>query len=164
MKKPLLAAVVTIGALFGSVASADPAITFQTEKAAHPQIVTAINDMNVALKHLKDAAHDFGGHKADAMEDTRKARKQLIWALFFRLKVDEGKLAAACGKELKGDAICEEISDLRLAVRVRWRHGDSSSGLTCRDHRDDGLPAAARLQTASVRAAAGAPGVGSRSA
>jgi hypothetical protein len=107
MKKPLLAAALTLGTLFGTTAFADPAITFKSEKEAHPQIVAAIKDLNVAIKHLNEAGHDFGGHKADAITAATNARKQLVWALFFRLKVDEAKLKTACAGELKGDAVCE---------------------------------------------------------
>jgi hypothetical protein len=109
MKKPFLAAALALGTLFGATAVADPAITWKTEKEAHPQIVAAIKDLNVAIKHLNEAAHDFGGHKADAIAAAKTARKQLIWALFFRLKADEKALKTACGGELKGDAVCEDI-------------------------------------------------------
>jgi hypothetical protein len=108
MKKPFLA--LAIGALFTSItAFADPAITFKTEKEAHPQIVKAIEDMNGAIQHMKQAAHDFNGHKADAIAKTKEARHQLILALFYRLKMDDAALTKACAGELKGDAVCVEL-------------------------------------------------------
>ena len=71
------------------VASAAPQLTIQSERAAHPRIVEAINRMQEALRELEAAPHDFGGNKAAAMADTRKAIHSLKKALYFRLKMDD---------------------------------------------------------------------------
>ena len=52
-------------------------------KEAHPQIQKAIKDLETARQHLEEAAHDFGGHKADAMKACDEAIKQLREALKF---------------------------------------------------------------------------------
>lgn len=43
----------------------------------HPAIHAAIRSLEKAQAELKAAAHDFGGHKADAMRSVDEAIKQL---------------------------------------------------------------------------------------
>lgn len=71
------------------VASAAPEISIQSERAAHPRIVEAINHMKEALREMEAAPDDFGGNKAAAIADTRKAIHSLKRALYFRLKMDD---------------------------------------------------------------------------
>jgi hypothetical protein len=71
------------------LASADPALSVQSERAAHPRIVAAIREMQEALRELEAAPDDFGGNKAVAMADTRRAIHSLKKALYFRLKMDD---------------------------------------------------------------------------
>ena len=43
----------------------------------HPEIRAAINSLERARMHLKDAAHDFGGHRVEALKATDAAIEQL---------------------------------------------------------------------------------------
>ena len=43
----------------------------------HPQIHDAINALQKAKEHLEHAAHDFGGHRVDALKATNEAIEQL---------------------------------------------------------------------------------------
>jgi hypothetical protein len=43
----------------------------------HPEIRAAIHALENAKRHLEEAAHDFGGHKADALRATDEAIHQL---------------------------------------------------------------------------------------
>ena len=45
--------------------------------ADHPEIHEAIASLRHAREHLEHAAHDFGGHKADAIRATDEAIHQL---------------------------------------------------------------------------------------
>jgi len=77
------------------VASAAPELSVQSERAAHPRIVEAINHMNEALREMEAAPDDFGGNKAAAIADTRKAIHSLKRALYFRLKMDDAAIDRA---------------------------------------------------------------------
>ena len=77
------------------LASAGPALTIQSERAAHPRIVAAIHNMKDALKEMEAAPDDFGGNKAAAIADTRKAIHSLKKALYFRLKMDDEAIERA---------------------------------------------------------------------
>jgi len=77
------------------LASADPALSIQSERAAHPRIVTAIREMKEALREMEAAPDDFGGNKAAAIADTRKAIHSLKRALYFRLKMDDAAIDRA---------------------------------------------------------------------
>ncbi len=76
-------------------ASAAPELTIQQERAAHPRIVEAIKLMQESLRELEAAPHDFGGNKAAAIADTRKAIHSLKKALYFRLKMDDAAIDRA---------------------------------------------------------------------
>jgi hypothetical protein len=54
-----------------------------------------IHHMQVALKELEAAPHDFGGNKAAAMKDTQAAIHSLKKALYFRLKMDDAAIDKA---------------------------------------------------------------------
>ena len=58
--------------------------TIAGEKAEHPRIAKAIHALDEAIEYMEHAPHDFGGHKAQAIEDSRKAKEQLIKALEYR--------------------------------------------------------------------------------
>lgn len=77
------------------LASADPALSIQSERAAHPRIVAAIREMKEALREMEAAPDDFGGNKAAAIADTRKAIHSLKRALYFRLKMDDAAIDRA---------------------------------------------------------------------
>jgi hypothetical protein len=62
--------------------------TVQSEAAAHPRIVAAIREMEDAIRYLEAAPHNFGGHKAAAIQATRAAIAELRAALAFRARQD----------------------------------------------------------------------------
>jgi len=47
----------------------------------HPHIHAAINELREARNELQHAAHDFCGHRVEAMRDTQAALNQLQAAL-----------------------------------------------------------------------------------
>lgn len=53
-----------------STATADPG-------EPHPQIREALGALRRAKEHLEHAAHDFGGHRVDALKATDEAIRQL---------------------------------------------------------------------------------------
>jgi hypothetical protein len=77
-----------------------PAIAQQAQKPAgrmakmdqddrnerHPEIRQAIRALERAKAHLQAAAHDFGGHRAEALEACDNAIKQLKLALQYDKK------------------------------------------------------------------------------
>jgi len=77
------------------VASAAPELTIQSERAAHPRIVEALNNMNNALREMEAAPDDFGGNKGAAISDTRRAIHSLKRALYYRLRMDDAAIDRA---------------------------------------------------------------------
>jgi hypothetical protein len=43
----------------------------------HPEIRDALNSLHHAKEHLEHAAHDFGGHRVDAIRAIDEAQRQL---------------------------------------------------------------------------------------
>jgi len=60
----------------------------RTEAANHPRIAAAIREIEGAIQYMEAAPHDFGGHKAAAIRDSRAAVQQLKLALAYRAKQD----------------------------------------------------------------------------
>ena len=59
-------------------ANALPAATTATPAAEpHPEIKAALGALRRAKEHMEKAAHDFGGHRVEAIEATNQAIKQL---------------------------------------------------------------------------------------
>ena len=52
----------------------------------HPHIRAAIHELEEAKKELQTAAHDFGGHRVEAIEAIDNAIKQLRQALQYDKK------------------------------------------------------------------------------
>ena len=69
------AALLAAGSIIGFTAYAQPA----TER--HPAIRRAITALEEAKVYLKNAKHDFGGHRAEALTEVDKAIEQLKLAL-----------------------------------------------------------------------------------
>jgi len=61
----------------GAVTTAQPA------PPPHPEIHAAINSLEHARMHLKEARHDFGGHREEALRATDEAIRQLKICLEF---------------------------------------------------------------------------------
>lgn len=62
-------------------ASAQPAAPRPTAAAEpappHPEIRESLEALRKARKHIQEAAHDFGGHRAEALRATDEAIRQL---------------------------------------------------------------------------------------
>jgi hypothetical protein len=84
-------AVILAGGLMLAAAGswvAATAQTVRTEEANHPRIAVAIRDLEDAIRYMEAAPHDFGGHKAAAIRDSRAAVVQLKLALAYRAMKD----------------------------------------------------------------------------
>src|SRR5256885_16454688 len=68
--KPTVPAPPAANALPATPATATPA-------EPHPQIREALAALRRAKEHMEHAAHDFGGHRVEAIEATSQATKQL---------------------------------------------------------------------------------------
>ena len=85
MKKVLLIAALAF-ATTGAVVVAQQ--NMRTEAGEHPRIAKAIHELEDAVAYMEKAPHDFGGHKADAIRDSKRAIDQLKLALEYRAKQD----------------------------------------------------------------------------
>jgi cell shape-determining protein MreC len=63
----------------------------KTEASNHPKIENAIKELQSAVDYMEKAPHDFGGYKAQAIADSKKAIESLKLALKYRAKVDNAK-------------------------------------------------------------------------
>ena len=54
------------------------------EAGEHPRIARAIRELEDAVRYLEAAPHDFGGHKTQAIADSRAAIASLNLALPYR--------------------------------------------------------------------------------
>jgi len=63
----------------------------KTEAVKHPRIVSAIKELEGAIDYLEKAPDDFGGNKAAAIADSKKAVISLKKALEYRAKADNAK-------------------------------------------------------------------------
>ena len=63
----------------------------KTEAGEHPRIRKAIHELEDAIDYMEKAPHDFGGHKAEAIEDSKRAVKSLRMALEYRAVKDNKK-------------------------------------------------------------------------
>jgi multidrug efflux pump subunit AcrA (membrane-fusion protein) len=61
------------------------------ERAQHPHISKAISELQEAIHELEQAPHDFGGHRAAAVDASRNAVQQLQLALKYRAAEDTKK-------------------------------------------------------------------------
>ena len=58
------------------------------EMKEHPRIHRAFLALDAAIVELREAPHDFGGQKADAIAACEKAHEQLRLALAYRAGAD----------------------------------------------------------------------------
>jgi hypothetical protein len=63
----------------------------RTEAAKHPRVENAIKELESAIDYLEKAPDDFGGFKAHAIADSKKAVVSLKRALNYRAKDDNMK-------------------------------------------------------------------------
>jgi hypothetical protein len=84
----LLLALVTFTPVISTAApTPNPAVDKDDKKKeAHPHIRAAIRELREARKELETAAHDFGGHRKEAIEAVDNALKQLQEALEYDKK------------------------------------------------------------------------------
>ena len=83
-----------VGLALSLAAGATPVFAQQTMKsgkALQPRIANAIRRLEEAIKYMEAAPHDFGGHKAKAIADSRAAIDQLRLALAYREMKDNAK-------------------------------------------------------------------------
>jgi hypothetical protein len=65
--------------------------TGKKELREHPRIAAAIRELHGAIEYMERAPHDFGGHKAQAIADSRKAMEQLRLAMQYRASQESRK-------------------------------------------------------------------------
>jgi hypothetical protein len=53
------------------------ALTFAVGQPRHPHIRAAVGALEAAQQELREAAHDFCGHRKEALRDTDAALRQL---------------------------------------------------------------------------------------
>ena len=76
--------VLVVGA--GSVSQitlAETAATQKTQghKEQHPELLAALSELKLARTHLQKGAHDFGGERVEALNDTNKAITEVEQAI-----------------------------------------------------------------------------------
>ena len=62
-----------------------------TEASNHPRIENAIIELENAIDLMEKAPHDFGGYKAQAFADSKRAVESLKLALQYRGNADNMK-------------------------------------------------------------------------
>ena len=63
-------------------------VSAQPERLRHPRIAKAIDALEDARAYMREAPHDFGGHRVEAMRATDEAIRQLRLALAYRAEED----------------------------------------------------------------------------
>ena len=78
--------------LFAAIVLVTPALAqgpgVAEERAEHPRIAKAIKALEDAIRYMRNAPHDFGGHKQEAIEASENAIRQLKLALEYRARQD----------------------------------------------------------------------------
>lgn len=69
----------------------------QGKHERHPHIRAAIHELREAAREMKEAAHDFGGHREEALKATDGAIEQLKICLESAPKAGAGKAGHAAG-------------------------------------------------------------------
>ena len=80
---------IMLGISQGALWAAHPPVVPQEKKEAreqHPHIRAALQELRDAKRELQTAAHDFGGHRVEAVEAVDNAIKQLQLALQYDKK------------------------------------------------------------------------------
>jgi hypothetical protein len=63
----------------------------RTEASSHPRIENAIIELENAIDLMEKAPNDFGGYKAQAIADSKRAVESLKLALQYRSNVDNSR-------------------------------------------------------------------------
>lgn len=66
--------------VLGVIGTSRPANTEPQRDERHPRIAQAVNALRDASVYMREAAHDFCGHKVEAMRATDAAIRQLEMA------------------------------------------------------------------------------------
>jgi len=72
--------------VFAATPANAPVAQKESKGEQHPHIRAAIRELREARRELETAAHDFGGHKKEAIEAVDNAIKQLQEALQYDKK------------------------------------------------------------------------------
>jgi len=91
MKKTIgtmMLAIFLLGLTAATVGTASAQGPVAREAADHPNIARAIDALQDAIADMQAAPHDFGGHKAKAIEASERAIRQLKLALAYRARED----------------------------------------------------------------------------
>ena len=91
MLKRTLLGLSAIALLSMPLAMSAKAETVAQEANEHPRIAKAIHELEDAIKYMEAAPHDFGGHKAKSIADSKAAVAQLRLALKYRAIQDSKK-------------------------------------------------------------------------
>lgn len=75
-----------------TAAFAQPQISIQSEQMAHPEFVRAIREAEDSYRLLQTASNNFGGNKAQAMDDLHHAIHSMKRALYYRLNMDDAAI------------------------------------------------------------------------
>jgi len=86
VKKALLGAILLTGLAFAPLGFAQQ--NAKSELGHHPKIANAVRALENAIDYMEHAPHDFGGHKVQAIADSRKAIEQLREAMKYRAGAD----------------------------------------------------------------------------
>jgi hypothetical protein len=84
----LMLALFLLGMTAATVGTASAQGPVAREAGEHPNIARAIDALQDAIADLQAAPHDFGGHKAQAIQASEKAIRQLKMALAYRAHED----------------------------------------------------------------------------
>ncbi|HYL04585.1 MAG TPA: hypothetical protein VE075_00995 [Thermoanaerobaculia bacterium] len=84
MKRNAAKLLLVLGLLVLPLTAAAPNARAGEERREHPRISRAITALQSAIAELQAAPHDFGGHRAEAVEACKAAVVQLNRALQYR--------------------------------------------------------------------------------
>jgi hypothetical protein len=88
MKKTFMSLALAVAFAISALPATAHGETTAEERAAHPRIAQAIDDLEAAVQYMEAAPHDFGGHRAAAIQASKNALAQLHQALKYRAAVD----------------------------------------------------------------------------
>ena len=75
---------IALATALGGAATSACADDMKDGMREHPRIVKAMHDLEDAIRYMEAAPHDFGGHKAEAIADARRALESLRRAVQYR--------------------------------------------------------------------------------